>query len=184
MVQTLTALHRIGLAGTVWTLLLAGLLSLEAADEPVWPLAALTAIDVLPFIAAAAIATVVIVSSLQRIRGLVLALLAVLAVLAYLPFAGVAWPSHLVLGALLASPVAVLVRHGDRVALFFALLSVGVAALTLTTGAMQGAGGDLPVRLAIMGVLMTAAVIATLLFGSLGRRPRSRTDVSGSGGLS
>ncbi len=170
MAQTLTALHRIGLAGTVWTLLLAGLLSLEAAAEPVWPIAALTAIDVLPFVAAAAIGTVVVGSSLQRIRGLILASLAGLAVLTYLPFAGIAWPSHLVLGALLASPIAVLIRHGDRVALFFALLAVGVAALTLTTGAMQGAGGDLPVRLAIMGILMTAAVITALLFGSLGRR--------------
>lgn len=170
MAQTLTALHRIGLAGTVWTLLLAGLLSLEAAAAAVWPLAALTAIDVLPFVAAAVIGTVVIVSSLQRSRGLALALLAGLSVLVYLPFVGVAWPSHLALGALLASPIAMLVRQGGRVALFFALLIVGVAALTLTTGAMQGAGGDLPVRLSIMGVLMTAAVIAALLFGSLGRR--------------
>ena len=171
MVQTLTALHRIGLAGTLWTLLLAGLLSLEAAAEPVWPLAGLTAVDVLPFIAAAAIATIVVVSSLQRIRGLALASLAALAVLAYLPFAGIAWAPPLVLGALLAFPIAMLVRQGGRISLFFALLAVGVAALTLTTGAMQGAGADVPMRLAVMGVLMTAAVAAALLFGSLVRRP-------------
>lgn len=170
MVQTLTVLHRIGLAGTVWTLLLAGLLSLEAAAEPVWPLAGLTAIDVLPFIAAAAISTIVVVSSLQRVRGLVLTSLAALAVLAYMPFASVAWVSSLVLGALLAFPIGMLVRQGGRISLFFALLAVGVAALTLTTGAMQGAGADVPMRLAVMGALMTAAVVATLLFGSLVRR--------------
>ncbi len=170
MVEILTALHRIGLAGTVWTLSLAGLLSLVAAATPVWPLAALTAIDALPFIAAAAIATLVVVSSLRRGGGIVLAVLAGLAVLVGLPFTGAAWPAHAALGGLLALPVALLLRRGERVALLFALLAVGVAALTLTTGVMQGAGNDLPVRLAIMGLLMSAAVAATLLFGLLGRR--------------
>lgn len=171
MAETLISLRRISLTGTIWTLILAGLLSLIAATPPVWPLAALATIDALLTIVAAVAVAVVLARMLRGTMALFLLLLLASVVLAGLPFADVDWSSYLALGILVAASVTVIVGRGGSMEQMHLLLAAGVTVLTLATGVMQGAGGDVPERLAIMGVLMAAAVVAALLFGSLGRRP-------------
>ena len=176
---TLTALRRISLFGIVLTLPLAGLLTLAAATEPVWPLAALATVDSVLTLVAAAVLAAVVAPMTRGLAAPVLIALAASTILAGLPFADAVWSTHVALGVLVAAAIAPQLGRGGRVARVYALLAGGVAVLTLATGLMQGAGGDLPMRLAIMGALMATATIATLLFGALWARADMRTRSCG-----
>ena len=176
---TLTALRRISLFGIVLTLPLAGLLTLAAATEPVWPLAALATVDSVLTLVAAAVLAAVVAPMTRGLAAPVLIALVASTILAGLPFADAAWSAHVALGVVVAAAIAPHMGRGGRVARVHALLAGGVAVLTLATGLMQGAGGDLPMRLAIMGALMATATIATLLFGALWARADMRTRSCG-----